>query len=208
MELRMWSLCKSIIYPVEANLKKTSARECVLPPSISICLDSHLYSLFCFVLLTSSLTPAPHQETYWFLIYSGDSVNTHSPKIFTAFTSSNSRYACWGQVQASLPSCRQCLLMRVIPQTSLHVKKIITQRQNVFSHLVRDCSNLIMKPYHILKLLFHTSIYICLYALPHHTQIYPCITGSCLRLDLAVINHVEMVRSGVTEPCSNLRGTL
>lgn len=123
MELIMWSLCKSIIYPVEANLKKTSARECVLPPSFSICLDSHLYSLFCFVLLTSSLTPAPHQETYWFLIYSGNSVNTHSPKIFTAFTSSNSRYACWGQVQASLPSCRQRLLMRAIPQTSLNVKK-------------------------------------------------------------------------------------
>jgi len=57
-----------------------------------------------------------------------------------------------------------------------------------------------MKPYHMLKLVLYTSIYTCLYALPHFTEIYPCITGSCLRLDLAVINHAEVVRSGVTEP--------
>lgn len=102
VELRMRSSCKSIISggskPKE-DLKPGNA--CFLSPLASVWINSYLYSLFCFV-LTSTLTPAPRQETYWFLIYSGDNVNTHSPKIFTAFTSSNSQYACWGQVQASL----------------------------------------------------------------------------------------------------------
>lgn len=168
-------------HPVEASLK-TSARQCVF-----LYFVNYLSGLF--LTSTASFT-LPFAPPPWLLLLIKRLTHIlfrrrcqySVPQNLTCFDLLKQPLCSWGQEQASL-FLQAVTAKEANPQTALNAKKIISPCWGKLFSLTWQ-GTLHMSWWSL-------TIYTCLHALSHPSQRYPYITGSRIRLDLALIYHME-----------------